>query len=66
MRRRVVLLALALVACAPSQARLLDRRHFPEALAGVDEGALDGGAVLAAIAAGSRSGCMFKLSHGTC
>jgi len=51
---RAVALSLAAVAllgaCAPSQRRLLAARHYPEALAGVDEGALDGGAVLGAIA----------------
>lgn len=50
MRRLCVLLA-ALAACAPSQRSLLAGRHYVEALAGVKEGALDGGAVLSRIAA---------------
>ena len=51
MRVRPALLALVLLGgCAPSQAHLLRHRHYPEALAGVNDGALDGGAVLAAIA----------------
>lgn len=45
------LLLAALCACAPSQQRLLAGRHYPEAFAGLDEGALDGGAVLAQLAA---------------
>lgn len=50
MRRLVPLLAL-LCACAPTQRRLLAGRHYPEALAGVEQGALDGGVVLTQIAA---------------
>lgn len=50
MHRALVLLLAALAACAPSQRRLLAGRHYPEALEGVEEGALDGGPVLSAIA----------------
>lgn len=50
MPRALVLLLATLTACAPSQRRLLAGRHYPEALEGVDEGALDGGAVLSRIA----------------
>jgi hypothetical protein len=49
--RLLVLLVLVwLSACAPSQRRLLAGRHYPEALAAVEQGAADGRAVLAAIA----------------
>lgn len=47
---RLFLLLAALGACAPSQRSLLAGRHYREALAGVDQGALDGGAVLSRIA----------------
>lgn len=50
MARALTLLLVALAACAPSQRRLLSARHYPEALAGADEGALDGGVVLSTIA----------------
>jgi hypothetical protein len=50
MHRQFLLLA-ALGACAPSQQSLLAGHHYNEALAGVDEGALDGSAVLSRIAA---------------
>ncbi|MCY1062824.1 hypothetical protein [Nannocystis sp. SCPEA4] len=50
MRRPLLLFAAVLCACAPSQRRLLAGRHYPEAFAGVREGDLDGGAVLAQLA----------------
>jgi hypothetical protein len=50
MHRLLPLLAL-LCACAPTQRRLLGGRNYPEALAGVEQGALDGGVVLTKIAA---------------
>jgi hypothetical protein len=50
MTRTLTLLLAVLAACAPAQRRLLAARQYPEALAGVDEGALDGGAVLSTIA----------------
>ncbi len=50
MRRLLVVLAV-LGACAPTQRRLLAGRHYREALVGVHEGALDGGAVLSRLAA---------------
>jgi len=49
--RRLLPLLLLLCACAPSQRRLLAGRHYEEALAGVKQGALDGGVVLSRISA---------------
>ncbi len=54
--QRALLLLCTLVACAPSQQRLLAQRQYFEALAGVQEGALDGGPVLATIAADLQVG----------
>jgi hypothetical protein len=48
--RRLLVMLVMLAACAPTQRRLLADRHYREALAGVEEGALDGGAVLSRLA----------------
>ncbi len=56
MPRRLLLPLLLACACAPAQRRLLADRSYHEALAGVDQGALDGGVVLATIAADLQVG----------
>ncbi len=56
MPRRLLLPLLLACACAPAQQRLLADRNYLEALAGVDQGALDGGVVLATIAADLQVG----------